>query len=80
MKIYIETEMTELPKSCGECDFILHIDNEILKQVYESKIDSDFPIVCYINRKNTKNNKLPKWCPLRTEIDIAEKAKESNDE
>ena len=67
MKIYIETDMTEKPKGC---------------YMYESKMcPMSMGSVCapgdgYIG--NQEVNTRPQWCPLRTETEIADKAKEDN--
>ena len=66
MKIYIETNMTEMPKGCGVCpkvgmcykfDFI---GNPAMFGLSTTKRNAD--------------------CPLRTSTEIAEKAKEKEDE
>lgn len=60
--IYIKTEMTKLPKSCNECDVICDNSFALSKKEYKSLL---------------KQEHRPSWCPLRTEAEIADKAKEN---
>lgn len=75
MKIYIETNMTEMPKGCTWCKRkVCWERNERVDFV--SKISNNEKFEQYIN---TINNDRPDWCPLRTETEIADKAKEKED-
>ena len=65
MKIYIETDMTEMPKSCDLCEF---------KCGSWYKVDLAEVVNASDNQTRLKN------CPLRTETEIADKAKEKEDE
>lgn len=62
MKIYIETEMTEMPKNClkygsnGQCCFNYYS--------------------CRAHNEKVSLKSRPAWCPLRTEQQIKEAAKE----
>ena len=64
MKIYIETEMTELTRTCRRCPV-----NDEWANGYRVCIPKD------IYGKHGQNSR-PDWCPLRTVTEIADKAKE----
>ena len=74
MKIYIETEMTELPIICTACDICKVFERSQSEggDLYSCNPDRKSSMVI----KNPHSTKKPNWCPLRTETDIAEKAKE----
>jgi hypothetical protein len=63
MKIYFETDMTEIPKNCmqyqnkGQCCYI-----------YWS---------CKANREKVNLSHRPDWCPLRTEAEIKKEEKDN---
>ena len=55
-KIYIETDITELPKGCGECDF--KYTNQT-KEVTYYRCDATMQVIQNID------NTRPEWCPLK---------------
>lgn len=70
MKIYIETEMTELPRNCAVCP------------KHERSRTMSFLCYCkegetYRHWNEAQNNRA-KWCPLRTETEIADKKENGN--
>jgi hypothetical protein len=58
VKIYIETEMTELPIICKKC-----------KRFQDKGVGYCTGIMDWTNYFNETR---PSWCPLRTETEIAE--------
>lgn len=65
MRIYIETDMNEMPKSCSEC-----------KRIERSKTMSNLGYCkdaeSFRHWKDATTT-VPYWCPLRTETEIADK-------
>ena len=63
MKIYIKTEMTEMPKSCEECDHSFFYDGYYCGiNVKAKKMENMFPPL----------KVRPEWCPLVTRQEILE--------
>lgn len=77
MKIYIETEMTELPKGCrcigGEYKYAYC-------PLFNISMQYEDPICLWNNREITEDidirKERPSWCPLRTETEIADMVEE----
>lgn len=67
MKIYIKTDMKEIPADCNQCDFL---------QVKEAEQKFGEPHVCIITKQTVRHlgyhPQLPRpdWCPLVKEEDI----------
>ena len=71
MKIYIETDMTELPKGCKFCDNNISNHCPAREKAAQGTIKQ-------LDKLLHGWRKPPSWCPLRTETEIADKAKEDN--
>ena len=68
VKIYIETDMTELPKRCRDCSRL---------STYGSSAIYEWGHYCgeagFNDHISDLNHTRPDWCPLRTETEIADK-------
>ena len=82
MRIYIETDMTELPKNCNDCPYLVTTNYKSRRtNRYEECTYCPFGNKCYkfeghINIMGDYDE--IDTCPLRTETEIAE-AKEEED-
>ena len=82
VKIYIETDMTELPKNCNECPFYVTTKyKSIRSKHYEDCTYCPLGTGCYkfeghINAMGDYDE--IDTCPLRTETEIADKKEEDN--
>lgn len=63
MRIYVETEMNEVPQNC-----LKYGDGGCYCHNYPS---------CRAHTEKVDLTKRPDWCPLRTEPEIVDKAKEN---
>lgn len=80
MKIYIETEMTELPKGCGDCPNRVNCrETQRVKEfiAFDHSVDDDTALANLENFERQISINRPSWCPLRTATEIANKAKEN---
>ncbi len=71
MKIYIETDMTEMPKGCNECWHLADYDT----CKYCGGIGENCPSDGYSSEHYFGDEVptfSPSWCPLRTEKEIKE--------
>ena len=71
IKIYVKTKMTEKPKGCMDCDECTIYNNSFIRCRPKQAVIGAYP------DRFCSQMERPSWCPLRTEQEIADKAKEN---